>query len=171
MGELLARLRAGYGAGPRHLVVVAVAFVLTGWVALRLAGEASAGRMLLWFVGAVVAHDLVLFPVYAAADRALGAIVRARAGRADGRVALLNHLRVPALASALLFVIFSPGILRLGETTHLAASGQDQRPYLSRWLFLTAALFLLSAATYALRRLVSRRRASGQNSPKRSERA
>ncbi|MFC4020332.1 hypothetical protein ACFOW4_20640 [Micromonospora sp. GCM10011542] len=166
MGELTGRLRAGYGAGPRHLFVVTVAFVLTGWVALRLAGEATAGRMLLWFVGAVVAHDLVLFPVYAAADRALGAIVRPRAGR---RVALLNHVRVPALASALLFLIFSPGILRLGETTHLAATGLDQRPYLARWLLLTAALFLLSAATYALRRLASR--SGRQASRQRSERA
>ncbi|WP_410808856.1 hypothetical protein [Micromonospora sp. 067-2] len=169
MGELVGRLRTAYGAGARHAIVVTLALVLAGWVALRLSGEATAGRMLLWFVGAVIAHDLVLFPVYAAADRALGAIVRPRT---DGRVALLNHLRVPALASALLFVIFFPGILQLGQTTYLAATGQDQRPYLARWLLLTAALFLLSAASYALRRLASRRPGDHRGeSPKRSERA
>ncbi|MGQ5261242.1 hypothetical protein ACTWLT_10845 [Micromonospora sp. ZYX-F-536] len=159
MTELTARLRAGYGAGPRHLIVVTAAIVLAGWVALRLAGEATAGRMLLWFLGAVIAHDLVLFPAYATADRVLRAVIRPGP---DRRVALLNHLRAPALASALLFLVFAPGILRLGETTHLAATGQNQHPYLSHWLLLTAALFLSSALTYALRaawrRLTTRRR-------------
>ncbi|WP_328416033.1 hypothetical protein OG470_25160 [Micromonospora sp. NBC_00389] len=164
MTELAARLRTGYGAGPRHLIVVTAAIVLAGWVALRLAGEATAGRMLLWFLGAVIAHDLVLFPVYATADRMLRAVVRPGT---DRRVALLNHVRVPVLASALLFLVFAPGILRLGESTHLAATGQDQRPYLARWLLLSAALFLLSALTYAIRALAGRR----QVSPKRSERA
>lgn len=95
------RLRAGYGAAPWHLIMVTAATVLAGWVALRVAGEATAGRMLLWFLGAVIAHDLVLFPVYAAVDRVLRRLVR-------GRVALLNHLRVPALGSALLFLVYSP---------------------------------------------------------------
>ncbi|MEU7799958.1 hypothetical protein AB0B10_11850 [Micromonospora arborensis] len=151
------RLRTGYGAAPWHLVVVTAAIVLAGWVALRLADEATFGRMLLWFVGAAIAHDLVLFPVYASADRVLRTLVR-------GRVTLLNHLRLPALGSALLFLVYSPGILRLGETTHLAATGQDQRPYLVRWLLLSATLFLLSGVTYLLRR---RRQVSAQ----RSERA
>ncbi|MFG1866758.1 hypothetical protein [Micromonospora arborensis] len=138
------RLRARYGAAPWHLVLVTAAIVLAGWVALRLAEEATFGRMLLWFVGAAIAHDLVLFPVYASVDRGLRALVR-------GRVTLLNHLRLPALGSALLFLVYSPGILRLGETTHEAATGQDQRPYLMRWLLLSATLFLLSALTYLLR--------------------
>ncbi|MGC4746022.1 hypothetical protein ACLQ28_10210 [Micromonospora sp. DT201] len=150
------RLRARYGAAPWHLIVVTAAIVLAGWVALRLADEATFGRMLLWFVGAAIAHDLVLFPVYASVDRVLRRLVR-------GRVTLLNHLRWPALGSALLFLVYSPGILRLGETTHLAATGQDQRPYLVRWLLLSAALFLLSALTYLLRRR--------QGSVQRSERA
>ncbi|WP_405432094.1 hypothetical protein [Micromonospora sp. NBC_00617] len=139
------RLWAAYGAAPWHLVLVTAAIVLAGWVALRLAQEATFGRMLLWFVGAVIAHDLVLFPVYASADRVLRAVVR-------NRVTLLNHLRVPALGTALLFLVYSPGILRWGETTHEAASGQTQRPYLVRWLVLSAALFLLSAIAYLLRR-------------------
>ncbi|MET8282242.1 hypothetical protein [Micromonospora sp. NPDC005174] len=149
-----ARLRAAYGAAPWYLVLVTAVIVLAGWVALRLAQEATFGRMLLWFVGAVIAHDLVLFPVYASVDRVLRAVVR-------GRVALLNHLRVPALGTALLFVVYAPGILRWGETTHEAATGQTQRPYLLRWLALSAALFLLSALAYALRR---RRQSSGQRS-------
>ncbi|MFY1615707.1 hypothetical protein [Micromonospora sp. WMMD736] len=151
------RLRAAYGAASWHLALVTVVIVLAGWVALRLADEATFGRMLLWFVGAVVAHDLVLFPVYASIDRVLRAAAR-------GRVALLNHVRVPALGTALLFLVYSPGILRWGETTHEAATGQTQRPYLLRWLALSGALFLLSALTYALRR-------RGQSSGQRSESA
>ncbi|MFG3558837.1 hypothetical protein ACGGAQ_31130 [Micromonospora sp. NPDC047557] len=139
------RLRAAYGAAPWHFALVTAAIVLAGWVALRLAQEATFSRMLLWFVGAVIAHDLVLFPVYASVDRVLRAVVR-------DRVTLLNRLRVPALGTALLFVVYSPGILRWGETTHEAASGLTQRPYLVRWLVLSAALFLLSAVTYLLRR-------------------
>ncbi|MFF0317951.1 hypothetical protein ACFYPH_25375 [Micromonospora sp. NPDC005252] len=144
------RWRAAYGAAPWHFVLVTAAIVLAGWVALRLAQEATFSRMLLWFVGAVIAHDLVLFPVYASADRVLRAVVR-------DRVTLLNHLRMPALGTALLFVVFSPGILRWGETTHEAASGLTQRPYLVRWLVLSAALFLLSGATYGLRAALGRR--------------
>ncbi|MEV7327796.1 hypothetical protein [Micromonospora sp. NPDC093244] len=156
MADRADRMRDRYGAAPWHLVVVTAALVLAGWVALRVAHEATAGRMLLWFLGAVIAHDLVLFPVYAAVDRLLRAVAR-------GRVTLLNHLRAPALGSALLFLVYSPGILRLGETTHLAATGQDQRPYLMRWILLSAALFGLSAVTYLLRRR--------QASPKRSDSA
>jgi hypothetical protein len=154
MTERTARLRAAYGAAPWHLVLVTAVIVLAGWVALRLAQEATFGRMLLWFVGAVIAHDLVLFPVYASVDRVLRAVVR-------GRVTLLNHLRVPALGTALLFLVYAPGILRWGETTHEAATGQTPRPYLVRWLALSAGLFLLSALVYALRR---RRQSSGQRS-------
>ena len=71
MAEPLPRFRAAYGSSPQHLLVMIACFTLAGWVALRIADEATAGRMLLWFVGAAVAHDLVLFPIYASADRVL----------------------------------------------------------------------------------------------------
>ncbi|MEW2383620.1 hypothetical protein AB0873_16225 [Micromonospora sp. NPDC047707] len=149
MAERVARLRAAYGAGARHLLVLLACFAVTGWVALRLAGEADAVRMLIWFLGAVVAHDLVLFPVYATVDRALRRVVGAR------RRALLNHVRVPALASALVFLVYLPGILGLGGTTYRSATGREPTPLLGRWLALSAAFFLLSAAAYVV---TSRRR-------------
>ncbi|NJP33659.1 hypothetical protein [Micromonospora thermarum] len=144
MAERRARLRAAYGAGPRHLLVLLACFAATGWVALRLAGEADAVRMLLWFLGAVVAHDLVLFPVYATVDRALRRIVH--------RPAPLNHVRVPALASALLFLVYLPGILGLGGTTYRSATGREPTPLLGRWLALSALFFLASAVAYAVSR-------------------
>jgi hypothetical protein len=145
------RFRAFYGATVWHLLILVAAFALAGWVALRLAGEATAVRILVWFVGAVIAHDLVLFPIYATIDRALR-------GGAEGRPSLLSHVRVPALASGLLFLVYLPGILKQGQATYAAATGQDQGPYLGRWLPITAVLFLVSGLWYAAK--VIRRRHS-----------
>ncbi|TDC33602.1 hypothetical protein E1211_18925 [Micromonospora sp. 15K316] len=164
-------MRAGYGAGPRHLLVLLLCFVVTGWVALRVAGEATAGRMLLWFVGAVVLHDLVLFPLYALVDRGLraaagvprrpAASVGVRpaasapgpddAGRAAVRLALLNHVRLPALGAGLLFLVYLPGVLGWGADTYRAATGQERTPFLGRWLAVSGALFLLSAVVWVIR--------------------
>ncbi|MFJ8579847.1 hypothetical protein [Micromonospora sp. NPDC093277] len=157
MGDLGARFRAAYGAPLGQLLLLAGSFAVTGWVVLRLAGEPAAGRMLIWFVGAAIAHDLVLFPIYGLTDRAARRVLGSRAVPASGP-APLNHVRVPALASGLLFLVYLPGILRLGRPAYLAASGQDQRPFLTRWLLATAVLFLISGAGYALRRWWARRR-------------
>lgn len=145
-----ARFRAAYGAPPGHLLLLVGAFAITGWVALRLGTEPAAGRMLVWFVGAAIVHDFVLFPLYGLADRVLQRALGPRATPASGP-APLNHIRVPALASGLLFLVYLPGILRLDRPAYLAASGQDQRPFLAHWLLATAALFLGSAIVYALR--------------------
>ncbi|MEV0155159.1 hypothetical protein AB0H57_15640 [Micromonospora sp. NPDC050686] len=142
--------RRGYGAAPGHLLLLLGLFAVTGWIALRLAGEPAAGRMLAWFLGAVVAHDLVLFPLYAAADRALRATV--------GDQSVRNHLRVPALGAGLLFLVYLPGVLGLGDGTYLAAAGLAPRPLVGEWLAVSAGLFAVSAVGYALRRAAGRRR-------------
>ena len=66
-------------------------------------------------------------------------------------MSLLNHVRIPALASGLLFLLFFPGILQQGASSYQAATGQTQDPFLERWLVLTVAAFLLSALVYAAR--------------------
>ncbi|MBQ1076195.1 hypothetical protein KBX06_24000 [Micromonospora sp. C31] len=144
--------RRHYGAAPWHLLLLLGCFAVTGWIALRLAGEATAGRMLLWFVGAVIAHDLFLFPLYALVDRALRA---AMAG--TGRRSALNHVRVPALASGLLLLVYLPSILGLGGDTYTAATGLTPQPLLARWLVASAAIFAVSAVLYALRRGATRK--------------
>jgi hypothetical protein len=149
MADRGGRFRARYGAAGWHLLILAAAFALAGWVAQRLAGEATAVRILIWFVGAVIAHDLVLFPIYASIDRGLRGVTR-------GRPSPLNHIRVPALASGLLFLVFLPGILRQGQATYAAATGQDQQPYLGRWLGLSCALFILSGLWYATKAILRR---------------
>ncbi|PZS19620.1 MAG: hypothetical protein DLM60_09890, partial [Pseudonocardiales bacterium] len=64
---------------------------------------------MLWFLGAVIAHDLVLFPLYALADRSLSTGLRSLRpgsppGRTPPRVAALNYLRVPILGTGLLLL-------------------------------------------------------------------
>ncbi|MEV1328126.1 hypothetical protein AB0J20_00950 [Micromonospora costi] len=157
MADPVARLRATYGAGPRHVLVLLLCFVVTGWVVLRLAGEATAWRMLLWFVGAVIFHDLVLFPVYATVDRVLRGVTGTarRPAGGDGservRLALLNHVRAPALAAGLLFLVFLPGLLGWGADTYRAATAQERMPFLLRWLAVSGVLFLVSAVALVIR--------------------
>jgi len=63
-------------------------------------------------------------------------------------VSVVNYLRVPVLASGLLFLVFFPGIITQGASTYLAATGQTQAPILGRWLLFTAIAFALSALAY-----------------------
>ncbi|TDC82093.1 hypothetical protein E1193_12915 [Micromonospora sp. KC606] len=164
----MVELRRRYGAAPWHLLLLLGCFAVAGWIALRLAGEPTAGRMLLWFLGAVVVHDLVLFPAYALVDRALRAtLARGRpstggpAARRSRRPSALNHVRVPALAAGLVFLVYLPGVLGLGDGTYSAATGLQPRPLLARWLALTGVLFAASAAVYVLRWLRQPGRGAG----------
>ncbi len=140
------------GAAPTQLAVLVVCLGLAAYAAFFLLGDPALLRMLVWFAGAAVVHDFVLFPLYAAADRALVAAAR-------GRVPLINHVRVPALGAGLALLMFWPGIVRQGEATHLAATGLDQAPYLGRWLALSALLFGASAVLYGARVALRRIRA------------
>lgn len=149
---MLRRWTSFYGANPLHLLVLIGCFALAGYAVTQLASNPSLPRMALWFIGAVIAHDLILFPLYALADRSLSGALRAlRRGRDGPRVPVLNHVRVPALGAGLTFVLFFPGIVGQGAGTHRAATGLAQEGYAARWLLLVAALFLVSAAVYAIR--------------------
>jgi hypothetical protein len=141
-----------YGAAPSHALVLLGCFALAGYTASFLLGDPALLRVLGWFVGAAVVHDLVLFPLYALGDRVLGRLPRPR-------LPLVNHVRVPLMGAGLTFLVFLPGIVRQGGATHQAATGLDQQPYLGRWLGLVAAMVVVSALVYAVR-LVRRRRAT-----------
>ncbi|WP_143101950.1 hypothetical protein [Amycolatopsis marina] len=66
----------------------------------------------------MIVHVLVLFPLCATVERGL-LLSSPRLA-----VTVLNHLRVPALASGLLFVLFFPEIIEHGSRTYQAATGQ-----------------------------------------------
>lgn len=153
------RFRSLYGASGLHLLVTLTALALAAYVVVELGFDELWDpdvwwqSILVWFLGAVLFHDLFLFPLYALADRLLGVITRQRrrAGRAVG-VPIVNHVRVPVLAVGLLFLLFFPGILQQGASSYANATGQTQEPFLERWLILSAVIFGLSAVTYGLRR-------------------
>ena len=139
---MIGRIRSSYGAHPLHLLSLIACFGIAGWAVLQASHGPLPVRMAVWFLGALIGHDLLLFPLYALADRGLA--------RATGRA--VNYVRVPALLSGLLLLLFFPVILRKSEGPYAAASGLDESPYLSRWLLLTGIAFTVSAVLYALRR-------------------
>jgi hypothetical protein len=149
MRRLLAPLR-WYGAGPLHLLALLGSFALAGYAAMRFVPGNPLG-VAAWFVGAVVGHDLLLVPLYSLLDRGARAVLRHR--RAPAQLPpgpWVNHLRVPAILSALLFLVFAPLILRLPPGfEHI--TGRPVTPYLTRWLLITGALFVVSAVILAVR--------------------
>ncbi|HEY6738271.1 MAG TPA: hypothetical protein VI076_05425 [Actinopolymorphaceae bacterium] len=148
-----------YGAGPLHLLALVFGMAIAAYAAVRLVGPNPLG-VLLWFGVAIVAHDLVLLPLYSLADRGVGAVLRRQ--RMDlpedvRPVHWQNHVRVPFLLSGLLLLVFLPLILRI-PTGFERVTGRSIDPYLGRWLWITAALFLCSAVWLAIRIGVARRR-------------
>lgn len=156
-------IRKYYGAHPAHLLAMLSGFALVGYTLVtftpsELWNQGTWWQSIgVWFVAAVVAHDFVLFPLYALADRALA--VRRRAIRRP-EVPVRNYIRVPALGAGLTLLIFLPGIIEQGAPAYQAATGQTQQPFLGRWLLLTAVMFGISAVGYATRRAVACRRAA-----------
>jgi hypothetical protein len=177
MRSPLKRFRALYGASPLHLLGALASFAIiavavSGWFAEP---AVSLKYILIWFAGAIVAHDLLLLPAYSALDR-LTAIRRRRSAPAaepsgdaapsagpdapaatvpvPGRV----YLRVPVILSGVLLLVFGPEILDLGDSTYHVASGQHQHVYLARYLAIVAVMFSLSALAYARARFSHARR-------------
>lgn len=153
------RLRAAYGASPLHLLAVIASFALAGYGFLRITEGRSAVGTLVWFAAAVVAHDLLAFPLYSAlnllAGRALGGREESGAGDAAGArrssVPPLNYVRVPFVLSAIAFLLFFPLILGLSAERYEDSTGQGVGVFLTRWLLLCGVLFAASALLYALR--------------------
>jgi hypothetical protein len=133
------------GQAVRVLVLVGT-LAFAGYVADRVVRVPYAWMIGVFFVGAIVAHDFVLFPFYALADR----LARRLALRPGPRPAVpwINHVRVPAVLSGLLLVMFFPLVLGLGEHTYRSATGLDTGPFLGRWLLVTGILFAGSGLIY-----------------------
>ena len=152
-GSAVHRFHRFYGAHPLHLLVLVASLTLTAYAVSFLVRAPNTERIAIWFVAAVVAHDLVLFPLYALADRSVAVALSWRTSRRGTfAVPAVNHVRLPVLASGVLLLIFFPAILQQGDATYVRASGlHEQTTYLDRWLLITGGLFLVSAASYAAR--------------------
>jgi hypothetical protein len=144
----VSRLIRWYGAGPLHLLTMVGCFALAGYAAAGLLPNNLIG-IPVWFVGAVIGHDLILMPLYTLADRSVTAVFRHRQP-SQPAVPWINYLRVPTALAGLLLLIWFPLIFRL-PTGFPASTTLSLNPYLWHWLAVTGALFLLSATALALR--------------------
>ena len=108
-------------------------------------------------MAAIVAHDLVLLPLYSLVDRAGSRLLRP--ARSHGAVSALNHVRVPALLSGLMLLVWFPLVLGLSDPTFRSNTGLATDGYLARWLLLSGALFAVSGLLYLARRARARARA------------
>jgi hypothetical protein len=147
----MVRFRNRYGAGPLHLAAGLVCLGVAGLAAWHWfdAGAGDGKRILVWFLGAIVVHDLVFVPAYSLADRLLS---RRSAARDRARPAIWRaHVRVPAILSGLLGLVFAPLIFRFSHGDYGDASGLSASVYLDRWLIASAVLFGISAAVFLAR--------------------
>ena len=135
-------MRTRYGSSPLHLLAHLAALALAAWALLQALQLAGWERIVLWLVGAIVLHDLVLWPAYTTLDRL------ARRGRPAG---WSNYVRVPVGLSALLLLAFFPVICGKGERTYARVSGQSWEGYAGRWLIVSAVLFAAAGALYLVR--------------------
>jgi hypothetical protein len=124
-----------------HLAVFGFCF----YVLAQVVRGGAVTSFVVWFVGAALLHDLVLLPAYSLSDRVLHA--RPRAPRS-----WINHVRVPAVISGVLLLVYFPEILRLSERRYRLASGHPLADYGVRWLAISGVLFAVSALVWRVRR-------------------
>ncbi|MQY36490.1 hypothetical protein SRB17_44910 [Streptomyces sp. RB17] len=136
------RVRLG---SPLQLLLLACSFALAAYAGVRLLAGDWFG-VALWIVGAALLHDLVLLPLYTAADRA----VTGGLGAA-GRRGWTPYVRVPALLSGLLLLVWFPLISGMADRRYRSATGLSPDGFLTRWLLITAVLFGGSAVLLAWR--------------------
>ena len=152
------RFRHFYGGKPLHLLATVISFALVtaGFVGWATPGSDLRG-VIAWVLGCVIVTDLVLHPVAWLLDRIATGVSHGadapQATRAD-----VAYVRVPALLSGLLLLVFAPIIFSFDDANFKAFTGMTTSVYLSRWLFTTAALFGGSALLYAYRLGRDRRR-------------
>ena len=152
---MLKRFRALYGAGPLHLLALLASFAIAGAAVVGwFQRPRDVVNVLEWFAAAIVLHDLVLLPLYSLLDRIAFGGARRRAGRdpatsSPSQVDSTPYLRIPAILSGILLLVFFPVILGLGAQAELSASGIIESGYLARWLLATGVMFAISGIAYA----------------------
>ncbi|MBO8192190.1 hypothetical protein ITI46_11010 [Streptomyces oryzae] len=152
------RLRRSVGS-PLQIVLLLASFVLTGYAGARLLADDWLG-VAVWFVGAALLHDLVLVPVYSFADRV---------PRAAGRY--VNHLRIPALLSLLLLLVWLPLIAGPADRyAKLTGKPEGNNGYALHWLWVTLGLFAVSGLLLAVREVLRRRPPRSVRQARRAER-
>jgi hypothetical protein len=141
---MLTRWRRVYGASPLQLVALVASLALSAYAASKLLAGGHVINVVAWFGLALVGHDLVLLPLYSTLYVIAGRIPSRHATNA------INFLRVPAAISGLLLLVYFPSILGLNRANYRADTSLNGDVYLSRWLLISAALFLAAGFAAAL---------------------
>ena len=148
----MSALRARYGAGPLHLLGVLAALVISAYALSRVFSLLPQPlSFFVWFVGAIVLHDLLFLPGYSLLGKGVARVVAGDGPPSRVRIAALNHLRVPVLLAGLALLVFFPLILRTGESSFTSANGLTPDVNLGRWLALTAVLLVGSLLVFCIR--------------------
>ena len=136
-------LRRRYGASPLHLVAHVAAIAISVYAVSKvLHPRYSRGlNFLVWLLAGAVLHDFVLAPGCALLDRLVRALPRS----------VVNHVRFPAVVSGALLLVYWPLILVRADGNYVRATGRHVEGFATRWLLITAGLFLVSALIYAAR--------------------
>ena len=163
---LVLGFRDRYGASPLHLVAHLVGFAIVAFALDRIVSGGDVKELLVWYLGFVIAHDLIFVPAYTGLDRAFRATIARVPVRTRTDLPVINHVRAPAVISALLLIIYFPLIARRNEGWYFEVSGHHVTYELGHWLLITAALFLSSALVYAARVAHARRRPSEVDLPR-----
>ncbi len=156
----MSSLRRIYGQGPLHLLAVLAGLALAGASLVHFADSGPARSLVLWFGGAIILHDLVLFPAYSLLDRLVSRSTSGAEEVVSAGPRGVNYLRVPTVFSAILFLVYFPLILGLSSSVYKADTSLQTNVYLGRWLLISAGLFALSAVVYVLARVRAARRAN-----------
>jgi hypothetical protein len=145
--------RRAYGDSPLHLLATAASFAIVGYGFFMIFQSPAPESTILFFVAAIVAHDMIAFPLYSGLNFVAGKVTGAERPVDDGaaRVPAINYVRVPFILSAISFVMFFPLILGLSAERYEASTGLDAGVFLGRWLGICAVLFTGSALLYAMR--------------------
>ena len=149
--------RQRYGDGPVHLILSVTCLAFAGYLVWTVLPAPNSVRILVWIAAAAAVHDVVVWPLYTVLDRILRPTDRSPRG-VHASVPLINHIRVPAVLSAVMLLISFPLVLRHSEPAYHTASGLTEQPYLGRWLLLTGCAFGGSAVIYLARSLRMRLR-------------
>jgi hypothetical protein len=145
------RFRAHYGAAPLHLLAIILSFVIVAAAIINwFHARTHTGNIILWYLGCFVVVEFVLIPLAWALDHT----AYGRGLRRNGRPPCAGwvYVRVPAMLSGLMLIVFLPLIVRPDDSTFRAYTGMAPSVYLVRWLLASAAMFAASGLLYALRR-------------------
>ena len=147
------RFRKAYGASPLHLLAVIASFAIAGYGFFMIFKAPAPESTLLFFGLAIVAHDMLAFPLYSTLNFVAGRSSRAAEPEAAAAVGVpaINYLRIPFIICGISLLMFFPLVLGLSADRYEASSGQDIGIFLGRWLGICAVLFTASALLYALK--------------------